>query len=42
MIRVLAERLGHASAATTMDVYRHVSEAQHRAAAERIAKRITG
>jgi integrase len=40
--KVLSERLGHASAATTMDVYRHVSDAQHRAAAERIAKRITG
>jgi integrase len=40
--KVVQERLGHASAATTMDVYRHVSDAQHRAAAERIAKRITG
>jgi integrase len=40
--KVVSERLGHASAATTMDVYRHVSDAQHRAAAERIAKRITG
>jgi integrase len=40
--KVVQERLGHASAATTMDVYRHVSDAQHRAAAERIARRITG
>jgi len=39
--KVVAERLGH-DVAVTLGVYRHVSERQHKAAAERIAKRITG
>jgi integrase len=40
--KVVSERLGHAHVSTTLGTYRHVSDRQHRAAAERIAKRITG
>jgi integrase len=39
--KTVAERLGH-DVAVTLGTYRHVSERQHREAAERIAKRITG
>jgi integrase len=39
--KTVSERLGH-DVAVTLGTYRHVSERQHREAAERIAKRITG
>ncbi len=40
--KVVADRLGHASVATTLDRYSHVSEEQDRAAAVALAERITG
>lgn len=39
--KTVAERLGH-DVAVTLGTYRHVSQRQHREAAERIARRITG
>jgi integrase len=41
-VKVVADRLGHASVATTLDRYSHVSEEQDRAAAVQLAERITG
>jgi len=40
--KVVAERLGHSSVATTLDRYTHVSEEQDRAAAVSLASKITG
>ena len=40
--KVVADRLGHASVATTLDRYSHVSEEQDRAAAVALASRIVG
>jgi integrase len=40
--KVVAERLGHSSVATTLDRYSHVSEEQDRAAAMALASRIIG
>jgi integrase len=39
---VVQERLGHASAKTTHDIYAHVMPGAHVDAAERIAKRVRG
>ena len=41
-VKVVADRLGHSSVATTLDRYSHVSEEQDRAAAIALAERITG
>jgi len=38
-VRVVQERLGHASAAMTLDIYGHVAPAMHREAAQRAANR---
>jgi integrase len=40
--KVVADRLGHASVATTLDRYSHVSEEQDRAAAVALAAKIVG
>jgi len=40
--KIVAERLGHASVATTLDRYSHVSEEQDRAAAVALAAKIVG
>jgi integrase len=40
--KVVADRLGHASVATTLDRYSHVSEEQDRAAAVALASKIVG
>ena len=40
--KVVADRLGHASVATTLDRYSHVSEEQDRDAAIALAARIVG
>ena len=40
--KVVAERLGHSSVATTLDRYSHVSEEQDRAAAVSLASKIIG
>jgi integrase len=40
--KVVAERLGHSSVATTLDRYSHVSEEQDRAAAVALASKIIG
>jgi integrase len=41
-VKVVADRLGHSSVATTLDRYSHVSEEQDRAAAVHLAERIAG
>jgi len=41
-VKVVADRLGHSSVATTLDRYSHVSEEQDRAAAIALAGRIVG
>jgi hypothetical protein len=39
---VISERMGHASVKFTMDRYTHLSDAHHRAAADRIAEVLEG
>lgn len=41
-IEVLSERLGHADVAITLNLYRHVDEAEHAEAAEKTAAAILG